>query len=280
MNAKKLLVIPALFIALGMLAQEANLTMKPVAKSKYNLEINSQVNVTQSMAGMEMKVNASSDAKAVMEIDEVASNGNFTTLTTWKEIKTTSSAMGVDTTMNFDNLNLVMKTVYDKSGKIIKNERVSASESPEEVIAMAEQMASGMKFHILPTKVVVKGDSWTNNTNDTISMAQMGMQMISSTEDKYTFAGTETKDGAEYYRVNITGPAKVSGEGSQMGMDMTIEGTGMNEGYSLLDKKTLLPVEMSGNLGLDMSVIVSGPQSMAIPMTQNVITKIVITEVR
>ena len=45
------------------------------------------------MGGMEMKMNSSSVAKVVMEIEEVTPNENFTVLSTWKEIKSTSSVM-------------------------------------------------------------------------------------------------------------------------------------------------------------------------------------------
>jgi hypothetical protein len=280
MNTKKLLIVPALFIVLGVWAQEANLTINPVAKKKYDIELNSTTNVTQNMGGMEMKMNSSSVAKVVMEIEEVTPNENFTVLSTWKEIKSTSSVMGKDTTVNFDDLHLEMRTVYDKSGKSIKNERVDKSTSSDPIFAMVEQMATGMKFPILPAKTVKKGDTWTSNRNDTIKPVESPFEMIINAEDKYTYAGVETKDGKEYYRINIEGPTKVSGEGSQMGMDMTIEGTGVNEGYLLLDKTTLLPVFVDEKVGLDMSIMISGAQSMAIPMTQNTSTTTKFTEIK
>ncbi len=280
MNTKKLLIVPALFIVLGVWAQEANLTIDPVAKKKYDIELNSTTNVTQNMGGMEMKMNSSSVAKVVMEIEEVTPNENFTVLSTWKEIKSTSSVMGKDTTVNFDDLHLEMRTVYDKSGKIIKNERVDKSTSSDPIFAMVEQMATGMKFPILPAKTVKKGDTWTSNRNDTIKPVESPFEMIINAEDKYTYAGVETKDGKEYYRINIEGPTKVSGEGSQMGMDMTIEGTGVNEGYLLLDKTTLLPAFVDEKVGLDMSIMISGAQSMAIPMTQNTSTTTKFIEIK
>lgn len=280
MNTKKLLIVPALFIVLGVWAQEANLTIDPVAKKKYDIELNSTTNVTQNMGGMEMKMNSSSVAKVVMEIEEVTPNENFTVLSTWKEIKSTSSVMGKDTTVNFDDLHLEMRTVYDKSGKIIKNERVDKSTSSDPIFAMVEQMATGMKFPILPAKTVKKGDTWTSNRNDTIKPVESPFEMIIDAEDKYTYAGVETKDGKEYYRINIEGPTKVSGEGSQMGMDMTIEGTGVNEGYLLLDKTTLLPAFVDEKVGLDMSIMISGAQSMAIPMTQNTSTTTKFIEIK
>ena len=280
MNAKKLLIVPALFIALGMFAQEANLTMKPVAKSKYNVEVNSIVDITQSMGGMEMKVNATSLAKAIMEIEEVAANGNFTVLSTWKELKASSSAMGQDTTMNYDNLNIVMKTVYDKSGKVIKNERIGKTDATDEGAAMVEQMATSLKLPILTAKSTANGAKWESVTNDTIKTPQSPFAMVIDVTEEYSYAGTETKDGAEYYRINVTGPTKVTGEGSQMGMEMNIEGSGTSEGYSLHNKTTLFPAFVESKVGLDMNIMVSGPQSMAIPMTQNTTTTIKFMEIK
>ncbi len=272
MNSKKLFIIPALFITFGMFAQEANLTLKPVAKKKYDIEFNSTTNVTQNMGGMEMKALSAYTAKAIMEITEVAPDGNFTVLSTWKDIKASSSAMGKDTTVSMENLNMVMKTTYEKSGKIIKSERVGTSGSSDPAMAIMEQFATGMKLPFLPPKTVSKGYAWTSHRNDTIKPVESPFSMIIDAEDKYTYAGVETKDGTEYYRVNIEGPTKVSGEGSQMGMDMTIEGTGANEGFLLLDKTTLLPAFTDEKVGLDMSIMISGAQSMAIPMTQNTST--------
>lgn len=280
MNPKKLLVIPALFIALGLLAQEANLTLKPIAKKKYDIEFTSLTNVTQNMSGMEMKGHSDYIARATMKITEVAPNGNFTVLSTWKEIQATTSAMGQDTTVTAEDLNVIMKTTYEKSGKIIKNERVDTSGSSDPAISMAEQFATGMKLPFLPSKTTQKGETWTSYRNDTIKPVESPFGMIIDAEDKYTYAGIETKDGKEYYRINIEGPTKVSGEGSEMGMDMTIEGIGASEGYLLLDKTTLLPVFTDEKVGLDMSIMISAAQSMAIPMTQNTSTTTKFTEIK
>lgn len=280
MNPKKLLALPALFIALGLLAQEANLTMKPAAKSKYNVEVTSLVDITQNMGGMEMKVKANSVAKAIMEIEEVTPDGNFTLLSTWKELKAFSSAMGKDTTLNYDNLNIAIRTVYDKSGKIIKTELIDKSSSTDIGVAAIEQFGTSMKLPVLSAKQTQKGEKWEWSTNDTIKTPQSPFAMAVEVTDEFYFAGTETKDGVEYYRINASGPTKVKGEGSQMGMEMSIEGTGTSESYSLHDKKTLFPVFIEGKIGQDMSIMVSGAQSMAIPMTQNTSTTTKFTEIK
>lgn len=278
MNVKKLCIIPLLLVACSIMAQEANLTLKPVVKKKYNVEVQSKMDITQNMGGMDMKINAASTGKAILEIESVATNGDVTIVSEWKELSAQTSAMGKDTTMNFNDLKLRMRTTYDKTGKIIKNERLDSTKTA--AAGMIEQMATGMKLPILAGKMVKKGEVWTASTNDTIQPMGAPFSMVTELKDQYTFVGTETKNGKEYYRVNVNGPIKISGEGSQMGMDMRIEGTGVNDGYSLLDKTTLLPVFSDGKVGMDMNIMVSGAQSMAIPMTQNMIVTITFTEAK
>lgn len=280
MNSKNLFIIPLLFIVFGAFAQEANLTIKPVAKKEYDLNLQSLTDITQTMAGMEMKASIAYIVKAVMEIKEINSNGDFTVLSTWKDIEATSSAMGKDTTSRAENLNVVMETVYDKSGKIIKNNRIDTLGSTDPFVAMIEQLAKNVKLPILPAKTIKKEDRWQSYTNDTIQTIEFPLAMIVQTEDEYSFEGAVTENGVEYYRINKSGPTKISAEGALEGMDMHIEGTGMSESYSLLDKATLLPVRMEEKTGMDMSIIISGPQSMAIPMTQNTETKIQFSEVK
>lgn len=272
MNAKKLLIIPALLIALGAWAQEVNLTMTPATKTKYNIEINSVMDISQNMSGMEIKINGTNEIKATMEIEDVAADGNFTVLYTWNEIKSSSSAMGQDTTMFFDDLNVVMRTIYNKTGEIVTNEFVGTPDSSNPGVAMVEQAATGLRLPLLPGKSVNKDETWKTAKTDTINAPGTPFVMVSEAEEKYLFAGVESQNGNEYYIIKVEGPSKITGEGSQMGMQMQIEGTGSGEGFTLLDKKTLFPVYSENKLGLDMNILVSGPQSMAIPMTQNVTT--------
>lgn len=280
MNFKKLILIPALAIAFAATAQEADMTMKPVAKSKYNVDIEMQMDLVQTVQGMEMKVNSNSTGKAVMVIESVADNGDFTVLTEWKNLRAHSSAMGQDTTMNFDDLNLKMRTVYDQTGTIIKNELVDSVSSQNPAAAMIEQMATGMKFHILPAKKVKKGETWNSKTSEDMQPAGSPLAMKIESDQSLTYTGNETKNGNEYHRITASGPITITGEGTQMGMNMSVEGTGMNEGFSLLDKASRMPMYTEVKLGLDMNIMVAGPQTMAIPMTQNMLSTITLTEVK
>ncbi|MEA4918621.1 hypothetical protein [Proteiniphilum sp.] len=280
MNLKKLLLLSFLFIVFGMSAQEVDLTVKPVAKKKYDLKLSSQTAVTQSVAETEIKVNVTYSAKALMEIEEINSNGEFTTITTWNDVEVSTSAMGIDTTFQAKDMNIVMKTLYDKSGKIIKNERMDEVSSDVPALKIIQQIANNVKFPLLPAKTVKKGDVWRFETSDTIKTMEFPLAMVIDTKDEYSFAGTVTENGGEYYRINKSSPIDISGEGAQGGMDIHAEGTGMSESYSLLDKTTLFPVKIEDKSGMDMNIIISGPQPMAIPATQNVTTIFEFTEIK
>ena len=64
----------------------------------------------------------------------------------------------------------------------------------------------------------------------------------------------------------------IKGKGTQMGMEMFIEGTGKTQGFYYFDPKISLIVYSEDNTEMDMNVAVSGPQNMTIPMTQSMKT--------
>lgn len=278
MNIKKLLFIPALFFAVATFGQSVDLTFKPIPNKKYALEVNSTMNMVQNMSGMEMEIKVSSVGKAKMEIEKVESNGDFSVLFTWDEISANSSAMGQDTTIRFDNLNLKMRTTYNNKGKILENEVLTQASG----VAgnMVSQLATGVKLQSLPGKKTDKGAKWTVQTNDTISAMGSPFPIATTFEEGYTFVGKETKEGKEYYRINSSGPMEISAEIAQMGMNMTMEGSGMSDAYSLHDKTTLFPVYVETKVGIDMSMVITGGQNMAIPITQNTVATVKFIEIK
>lgn len=279
MNIRKLFILPALFVALTSVAQEATLRIQVVENTKYDLDISSVMDITQNMSGIEMKVHASSVGKATMEIEKVESDGSFVALSTWKEMLVKSSAMGQDTTIHFNDLNFQLRTIYSRNGEILSNKIVEIATDPTIGAALA-QLATGVKLPVLSDETVKKGDVWNHQTNDTIEAMGAPFPMLTVADEEYTYMGFETKEGQECHRIAVEGPMKITGEGEQMGMAMALEGNGMSEGYSLHDKATLFPVYIDLKVGFDMSIVISGAQSMAIPMTQNMTTTISFVEVK
>lgn len=163
---KKLSLIVALLIAITASAQEAQLCFKPVANKKFNVEIQSKIELNQNMGGMEVKVNVSSEGKCLLSIENVAENGDITMISQWNEIKASTSAMGIDTTMVYKDLNIKIKTVYNKNGKIIQSEKLE-SLNPE-VAQMADQLMRGVKFPFYPCKAVKNDEKWSSESSETV----------------------------------------------------------------------------------------------------------------
>jgi hypothetical protein len=70
----------------------------------------------------------------------------------------------------------------------------------------------------------------------------------------------------------------LKGIGTQMGMEMEMEGTGKNEGYFYYDPGTFMVVSSEDQSEMEINVSVTGPQNMTIPMTQSVKTMVTLEE--
>ncbi len=277
---KKKLTLLALSFAFLASAQQANICFKPVANKKYNLSFVSNMDIVQSMGGMEVKVTANSEGNAGMLIEKVDPNGDVTILTEWKDIKITSSAMGKDTMMNYKNMNLKIRTTYNNVGKMLKSEQIDTAKVAG--FEIADQMMKGLKFPYYTCKNVKVNDSWTTENNESMAPGSSGnpFEMNIKVTENITYLGTENKNGIAYNKLKVGGPMKIDGKGSQMGMDMSIDGTGVTDGYVLLDTKTGFPSYIESKMGMDMNIAVSGAQAMAIPMTQNGTNIYTFTEVK
>ena len=277
---KKLFTLWALSFALLASAQQANLCFKPVVSKKYNVSFVSNMDIVQSMGGMDVKVKANSEGNAGMLIEKVAPNGDVTILTEWKNMKVTSSAMGNDTVIEYKDMKLKFRTVYSNVGKILKSERVDSAKIAG--LELVDQMMKGLKFPYYTCNAVKVNDSWTVENNESLAPGSAGnpFEMNVKTTENVTYLGTESKNGVTYNKLKVSGPMKIDGKGSQMGMDMSIDGTGITDGFALIDTQTGFPAYVESKMGMDMNIAVTGAQSMAIPMTQNGTNIYTFTEVK
>jgi hypothetical protein len=134
-------------------------------------------------------------------------------------------------------------------------------------------------LRFLPGKTVKTGEKWQDhsvNNKKAASGTPFEIEIISDTE--YTLAGKETVDGKEMLKITFAGNLTMKGKGSQMGMEMFLEGTGKNEGFSYFDPLVSLVISTEENLEMEINVAVSGPQNMTIPMTQSIKTVITLEE--
>ncbi|TDI72219.1 MAG: hypothetical protein E2O85_00910 [Bacteroidetes bacterium] len=128
-------------------------------------------------------------------------------------------------------------------------------------------------FLILPDEPLAAGVSWTRES--AISFAQMGLEGIRESTDKYRCVGLTTYNDVSAFEIELTSDVSLIGSGNQGGGEMDITMDGMLEGILFVDASSgiLLSSEMKGEIAgmIDMA-------QMAIPMTLDIILSTHIVE--
>lgn len=225
-------------------------------------------NTVQSVMGQEIKVVGEISGVSHMLVEEVSAEGNATALLTVEELTVHQAAMGKDTTMTLKDIKESSRIVVSPTGKVISSARVDSSE----VAALVSQMEPG-RLRSLPGKEVKVGESWSESYTENKSSAPgtpFGLEM--AIENEYTLVGRESREGKEYFKITSTGTIAVTGKGEQSGMDMFVEGNAKVAGYSLFDPELSMIVYTEDDTEMELSVAISGPQNMTVPMTQSIKT--------
>jgi hypothetical protein len=225
-------------------------------------------NIVQTMGAQEIKILSEVKAKNEFLVENVENDGSASVLVSASDISVRSSAMGRDTTLLYNDLKDKVRIKFDNTGKSLSSEKVDSSD----VSAIVNQLDLG-KLKFLPGKSVKVGDKWQDkpveHTNPTSGNP---FTMDTNSEIEYTLTSKETVNGKEFLKISFSGTMTINGKGTQMGMEMFIEGTGKNEGFSYFDAKTGLIVSSDENTEMNMNIAVSGPQNMTIPMTRSIKT--------
>jgi hypothetical protein len=120
-------------------------------------------------------------------------------------------------------------------------------------------------FPDLPGTPVNIGDSWTSQ--DTITIAQEGMDIEIISESVNTLVGVEPFAGLECAKVTAEVSGTVKGGGEREGAAISFDGTvGGTETWYFAPDQGLF-VELSSDLFTRSTINVSGPQEMSFPMT-------------
>ncbi len=232
----------------------------------FTQEMEIHQNTVQSMMGQEIKVVGEIKAINAYKVEDLSADGNATVLMTVKEISIRTSAMGRDTSMSYKDVKDAVRLIITPEGKTLSSAKIDSSKAS----AVINQMEPG-KFRALPGKVVKIGESWDESYAEVKNSAPgtpFGLNM--AVENKYTLVGKEVRDGKEYYRISNSGTLGITGKGSQMGMEMFVEGNAKVEGYSLFDPVKQMIIYTEDDTEMELSVAISGPQNMTIPMTQSI----------
>ena len=231
-------------------------------------------NMVQSMGGQEIKFITELNASTSLLVEHVEDDGKATILFSTGNISMHSIAMGRDTTLTYKDLKDKVRITLDNTGKSLSTEKVDSSD----IAAIVNQIDIG-KLRFIPGKTVKIGEKWQDhavNIRQPSSGNPFTVEVGSDTE--YTLEGKETVNGKELLKVTYTGNMSISGKGTQMGMDMVLEGTGKNEGFSYYDPGVNLIISTEETAEMEINVAVSGPSSMTIPMTQSVKSVITLEE--
>ncbi len=231
--------------------------------------------IVQTMGGNEVKMFMDIALNADIVVEDVAANGDVTVIETLKNISVHNKAMGMDTTITFENVGERSRVLYSKEGKLIQRTILDSASVP----GMSETSKHNWMYLMLPGKAVKTGEIWSNASEEkTTKSASNPFETITKSDFKYTYAGVEPKDGKDCQRIQFEANLSVEGKGEQMGMEMFIEGTGKNKGFGYFDPKSSIVSYIEFETGLDLTVSVAGQQNMSIPMTQSMKTIITLEE--
>jgi hypothetical protein len=253
-------------------SQEVVLKYQFVKGKTYTHEVQLANNIIQSFGGQEMKMVMDISATSEFFIENINENLDVTAIELIKDISMHSVMMGRDTTMSFKDINEKSRVVYSKDGKQISKELIDSA-TIADLAGTTNQIS---KFIFLPEKAVKVGDKWQNVKTDKTEITDKNPieTIITSTED-FTFVGKETKDGQSFDKILIESTSVIEGKGTQMGMEIFMEGTGKTQGFAYFDSKASIVVYSEMNTDMDMNLAIAGQENMTIPMSQSmkVITK-------
>jgi len=146
---------------------------------------------------------------------------------------------------------------------------VSAAESLTfQIAGIVRNLASGFKifFPDLPDKPVKLGDSWP--TSLVIDDKAGTMNRRNEIQIVNTFEAIETVDGMECVRIVSKLTGAVSGKGGQQGADLLITGTTKGTDIWYFAPKEGRFVKSTSEAVSELTIAVTGPHSVTIPMTQ------------
>lgn len=251
-------------------AQEFKTSLKVTKGQEYNYENTVVMDMTQSMAGQEIKVNNNSSATSKFVIDKVLPTGNVEILTSIWDVKSSTKAPMMDTTFSFSGkASPTYKLILDQYGNIISKEKVDTTginNSMNSAFDMENKLSGSGMFCEFPQKNLQPGEKWSKSTSDSISNMGGKMGLVVNTD--YTLGEKESVDGKTLQKVSYTSAIEIGGKSKMQGMDLFIEGTGVQNGNMYLDPVTKVIIDNQSEIELDMNIAVSGQQSMTIPMTQ------------
>jgi len=247
-----------------------------IAQKKYNPEvklnkgdsitylIQTNVDMTQSMMGQEMKMNVSTQSKNIIAVSDIDKDKYYHLSQLSKEMTVKMKMDQMDSTMLVPDITNLPVLVMSKKGTILRKS-VSTNEKGQTMGNDFGDVTASSPFIEFPDRKISEGESWETLQNDTVNF--MGGDLITNSKTVYTLIGTDEKEGMKCLKINHKTTADNEGTTTMQGMDFLIEGTTIMEGTTWIDLKTAIPVFIDGTAESQMTLLLSGQQNMTIPLT-------------
>lgn len=267
---KQILIPALLLITVGAGAQNLKLTL--VKGQKFEVTSKMNVSSTVEAMGQQMESTADNNSVEIIEVKDIRGNETDLTTTTIKLLVNTQ-AMGQE--MNYDSekkdnsgpmaeelgktVNKAQNVTIDAAGKIIKQDKESASTGAMAMMAGGSSNGLFLLKQALVGREMKEGNTWFDSTTT------QEEKMITKSEGTYTVKSINL--AAHSATVLYSGKQTITGVIEQMGMEMNMNTNNKIEGQYDLDLNTGLitgsSVTTTGTLNIEAS-------GMSIPGTTKV----------
>jgi hypothetical protein len=220
--------------------------------------------MTQEIMGQEMKIPMEMDNTSRYLVEDVQSNGNMTLITSYDAFTVKIKSEMIDTVGKVDQLiGKRTRTVINPFGAIVSTAAIDTVEKSD----AATFVPPGGLVQVLPGKPVAAGATWSSTRTD--NGTSVGQGGNTKTTTNYTLVGREDHGGRELVKITYTGKIEISGTMTQMGMELSIEGSGTVSGEVFFDEAKGQVVEESAKTEMNTVISVSGQEAMTFSGTQN-----------
>ncbi len=270
MNLKQLPAIVLLLIVQSLQAQESfNLVFKYQPGTTYWYRSVDTFTSRQEDNGQEMKIDGGNNNLLKLEVISAASDGSMTFISSYDEMKTMLKSPMMDTIISQDDLNRDrMKVVLSKNGKELSKMMLDSTDNSRTKSIMTMTSTHDVSFFQLPGRPIAAGEKWTAEINDSTNFG--GGYTLKTGAIEYTLTGFEQKNGHNCLKIDFLSKSEQVGKVKQMGMDVYLEGTGDSKGSIWYDATAGILVQRESTSLNDMTIAITGPMTLSIPMVENI----------
>jgi hypothetical protein len=280
LNSKIQFSIVLFIVSFSQIFAQTTLQYNVKPQDKFAYSVSADINQSFSQMGQETNVNMKMTSDLDIKITNVTKNITMQMKYIQPMISMSGmEAMGVaDTTIDASSqLDFKMEYEFTKNGSILSYKIVEEKtiEMDQQAKMMKQQVTSQLKqstdflIYQYPTKSLKIGDTW--NTNDTVDVN--GIKTVRNFV--HTLQAIKKENGNDVAEI-ITKSTNISVNGTtnQMGMEMEVRGGVTINAYSKVDVKTGLVQNMEMTNNSDITMSMSSPMEMTIPITLKMVTKL------